>query len=165
MEQRARRIGILLLSIGLVVSACRQGGDQPPAPTARPVKAARYQPVQSVALTEAAAATLPTPSGSGSGLSLSTWLMGGTGYGMAEVVLTAAGSSTVTSATLYGFEPVTNEWVTTAALNNGNSISLTATLGYDQAIEMPQAFTRLDIGGTVSGSNVGYTLIPIAEVP
>ena len=120
-------------------------------------------PNQSLKQTKAKAASLATPAVAGDGLSVSTWNNGGGGYPKAYVALTADGAATLTNAALYGLEPVTGIYCFISYLNNQQSISLTATLGYVEQFDLPTAFSELAVGGTVSASNVGYTMVPIKE--
>lgn len=120
-------------------------------------------PNQSLKQAKAGATALPAPSGATDGVDVTSWNVNGAGYPKAYVALTADGAATVTSPVLYGLEPVTGLWCQIGQLNEGASISLTATLGYAETFDLPTVFTRLAVGGTVSAGNVGYTMVPIKE--
>lgn len=119
------------------------------------------------------AATLPTPSAKADGVAIDdpnkSWSpRTGAGYPKAAIGIFADGAGSLSAgARLLAFGPYgdggANQWMVVAPLNNGAAITLTATVGYIQEVDLPSVFTALAIDGTVNGGiNVGYTATPIA---
>lgn len=82
------------------------------------------------------------------------------GYPAANVTLFADGASTVTNAELWGFDPVHCRWGLIQALDA--SITLSTTRSYFKQINLPTVFSHLCVVATISASNVGYQMTPIA---
>ena len=128
------------------------------------------QPVHGLRQDQALAASLATPSTNADGVNVKSWRpFSGMGYTKAAVTLLADGAATVSAATVYAYGPYgiggVDTWMAIGQLNNGSDISLTATVGYSEDIDLPSVFDRLAVGGTVTGgNNVGYTAMPLAEV-
>lgn len=126
--------------------------------------------VPGAAVTKAAAGTLPAPSATTDGVSLITakksWKPHSrAGYSMGLVTLFADGAATVATPELWGFEPTHARWGFISALNGGTTITLSLTRSFYQQINLPTTFDSLAIVGTVGGgNNVGYVLMPIAEI-
>lgn len=127
------------------------------------------QPVHGLRQDKALAGTLPAPSAATDGVDVTKWRpFSGMGYTKCVVTLIGDAAVTVTSGVLYGYGPYgiggAFVWSAIGQLNSGASISLTATAGYAEDVDLPSIFDRLAVGGTVAGGNAGYTVTPLAEV-
>lgn len=119
-------------------------------------------------------ATKPVPSSRTDGVSLEsdsgvTWKQANhnLGFMWAVVKLTADGNSTLTGPVYYyGFisaDGTDGVWYRLGALNNGEDITLTATMGYAERVNFPGVFDRVAISATVSASNVDDRYVPMTS--
>jgi hypothetical protein len=130
---------------------------------------AYIQSVIGLAVTKAAAATLPAPTDTtvpiADGVDIRTWKpRSGAGYPAANVTLFADGAATLTNPELWGYEPTHGRWGFISSLNGGTAITLTTVRSFYQQINLPTMFDYLAVVGTVSANNVGYQLMPISSL-
>lgn len=107
------------------------------------------------------------PSSATDGVDITSWRTNGTFTGaMAAVFLSGSATATITSPTggssgveLWGYRM--SKWWLIAELRDGRDISVTATTGYAQAVNVIGVYDRLAIAGTVSVGSATAQLGPI----
>lgn len=124
--------------------------------------------VDGEAVTKTKAPSLNAPTGASTdGVDISRFAkISGQGWPLAMLAITGDGAGSLAAgAALWGFNPTVNLWGFIANLNNGSAITLSATQAFYQEIDTITAFTKLAVVGTVNGGiNVGYQVIPLAEI-
>lgn len=114
---------------------------------------------------ESAQATLPAPSLATHGVDITGWRQGGFAPRYVALALDADGAGTVATPYVYGYDATDTAWRIAGKLNDGNTISLTATAGFEAVLEDVAVFDRIAVGGTVAGGiAVTATAKPIEEL-
>jgi hypothetical protein len=109
---------------------------------------------------EAASATAPTDA-TGGGAIDDDWL--DAGARTLRLTLAGAGTCTLASPLLLGWDATEELWFVIASLNGGTTINLTATLGWSTTVELAAGFTRLAVSGTLNTSTLTAKAAPIIE--
>ena len=111
-------------------------------------------------------ATLPPPSGVPSDAQLTAfkaWKSGARGPQVATCSIDGVGVGTVASALVLGWDVTDSIWRELLLLNAGNTINLTATVGFEERLIDVGIFGALAVAGTVAGTTVTVKFTPLSS--
>jgi hypothetical protein len=132
------------------------------------VPSERSKKLNDLAVTFAIAASLPVPSAAPSSAQLDAfddWEGGRYTPQFATASVDSDGAGTITLATLYGWDVADSAWRAIAQLNRGNTISMTADIGFEERLNDVGIFGALAIAGTVTGGiTVTVKFTPVSNL-